>query len=132
MIGLDTNVVVRLFVDDDLHQADVARDLVTRRCSPENPGFVDRVALCELLWVLGSVHGYGRADLGDVVETLLASRDIRLEDGDLVQLALWDFRESNVDFADILIGHVNKARGCDLTATFDRKASKLDGFLRLS
>jgi len=132
MIGLDTNVVVRLFVDDDPKQAELARNLVTGQCSPESPGFIDRVALCELLWVLSSAHGYSRAALANVVATLLESRDMRLEDDNLVQLALEDYRATNVDFADILIGHVNLARGCEMTATFDRKAAKLKGFIRVS
>jgi predicted nucleic-acid-binding protein len=132
MIGLDTNVVVRLFVDDDPKQAELARNLVAGQCSPERPGFIDRVALCELLWVLSSAHGYSRSALATVVATLLASRDIRLEDDNLVQLALEDYRATNVDFADILIGHVDIARGCEMTATFDRKAAKLKGFTRVS
>ena len=132
MIGLDTNVVVRLFVDDDPKQAELARNLVARQCSPENPGFIDRVALCELLWVLASAHGYGRAAIAGVVETLLAARDMQLEEDNLVESALEDYRASNVDFADILIAHVNRARGCEATATFDRKAAKLEGFFRVS
>jgi predicted nucleic-acid-binding protein len=132
MIGLDTNVIVRLFVEDDPKQARSARDLVSSRCSPEDPGFIDRVALCELVWVLASGHEYGRAAIADVVETLVASRDLRLEDHDLVRLALRDYRSNNVDFADILIGHVNRARGCEATATFDRRAAKLNGFVRVS
>jgi predicted nucleic-acid-binding protein len=132
MIGLDTNVIVRLFVEDDPNQVRSARNLVARQCSPENPGFIDRVALCELVWVLASGHEYGRAAIADVVETLVASRDLQLEDHDLVRLTLKDYRASNVDFADILIGHVNRARGCEATATFDRKAAKLSGFIRVT
>jgi len=132
MIGLDTNVIVRLFVDDDPKQVRLARSLVADRCTVENPGFIDRVALCELVWVLAGVHNYARAAIADVVETLVGSRDLRLEDHDLVRRALQDFRASNVDFADILMGHVNLARGCEATATFDRKAASLKGFLRVS
>jgi hypothetical protein len=42
------------------------------------------------------------------------------------------FATSNVDFADVLIGQVNGAWGCSATATFDRKAAKLDGFVRIT
>jgi predicted nucleic-acid-binding protein len=132
MIGLDTNIIVRLFVDDDAKQVQSARNLVASRCTAETPGFIDRVALCELVWVLASAHNYGRAAIADVVETLVASRDLRLEDHDLVRRALQDYRASNVDFADILIGYVNLARGCEATATFDPKAAKLKGFVRVS
>jgi len=132
MIGLDTNVIVRLFVDDDPQQAQAARGLVASKCSGNNPGFIDRVALCELIWVLTSVHGYRRAAVAEVIEMLLENRDMRLEDSDLIRSALREYRTSGVEFADILIGHVNLARGCEATATFDKKAAKLDGFVRVS
>jgi hypothetical protein len=35
-------------------------------------------------------------------------------------------------FADAVIGHVNRVRGCEATATFDLKAAKLKGFIRVS
>jgi predicted nucleic-acid-binding protein len=128
MIGLDTNVLARLFVDDDAVQARRARAFVAERCTPHAPGFVDRVALCEMVWVLGGAHGYGRAEIANVVEALLASRDIVLEDDEAVRAALGSFRSRGIDFADTLIGEVNRARGCEVTATFDRKAAKLDSF----
>jgi predicted nucleic-acid-binding protein len=33
-----------------------------------------------------------------------------------------------MDFADALIASINTEHGCETTATFDRNASKLDGF----
>jgi predicted nucleic-acid-binding protein len=90
------------------------------------------VALCELVWVLSSVHGYGRPAIVNVIEELLATRDILLEDDDLVRAALRVFASRGIDFADALIGQVNQARGCEATATFDRKAAKLDGFIEVA
>ena len=132
MVGLDTNVIVRLFVDDDPQQAQVARQFVASKCSESDPGFIDRVALCELIWVLTSVHGYRREAVADVIELLLENRDMRLEDADVARDALQEYRMSGVEFADILIGHINLARGCEITATFDRRAAKLKGFVRVS
>jgi predicted nucleic-acid-binding protein len=131
MIGLDTNVLARLFVEDDADQARIARRFVADRCSRQNPAFVDRVALCELVWVLSSVHGYTRAPVARIIEGLLASEDIRLEDEDGVRAALRHFVGRGVDFADALIGAANRARGCEATVTFDRRAARLDGFIRL-
>jgi len=132
MIGLDTNVLARLFVDDDATQARQAREFVAARCTRQNPGFVDRVALCELVWVLSSAHGYRRAEIAPIIEKLLASHDLVLEDEGAVRGALRAFRTRNIDFADALIGEVNRARGCEATATFDRKAAKLAGFIRVT
>jgi predicted nucleic-acid-binding protein len=132
MIGLDTNVILRCFVDDDPSQARQARRFVAERCSRENPGFVDRVALCEMVWVLLRGHRFDRKKAADVVSRLLASSEIVLEDSNAVRAALRTFVERNIDFADALIGEVNRARGCEVTATFDRKAAKLEGFIGVS
>lgn len=129
MIGLDTNVLVRLFVDDDPVQVRQAREFVNARCTPDEPGFVDRVALCELVWVLASGYGYGRDAVVKVIQTLLGSRDVVLEDREAVSAALRAFRVRGIDFADALIAVVNRSRGCEFTATFDRKAATLDGFV---
>ena len=132
MIGLDTNVLARLFVDDDPRQARAARKFVGERCNEQNPAFVDRVALCELVWVLSYSHGYDRAEITGVIARLLGSQEILLEDADAVDAALRTFSSRNVDFADALIGEVNRARGCEATATFDRKAAKLQDFVRVT
>lgn len=132
MIGLDTNVLARLFVEDDVQQARQAREFVAARCTRQNPGFVDRVALCELMWVLSSVHDYRRAEIAPIIEKLLSSRDLIVEDEAAVRAALRIFTSRNIDFADALIGEVNRVRGCEATATFDRKAAKLDGFVSVA
>lgn len=132
MIGLDTNVLARLFVDDHIDQARVARRYVADNCSARNPGFVDRVVLCELVWVLSGIHGYDRAAIAGVIEQILASRDLQVEDDDSVRSALRSFVNRGADFADALICETNRARGCKKTITFDRKASRLDGFVLLA
>jgi len=132
MIGLDTNVLARLFVEDDITQAHLAREFVATQCTQQNPGFIDRVALCELVWVLSSVHGYRRAEIALVIEKLLSSRDLILEDEGAVRAALQTLKSRTVDFTDALIGEVNLSHGCDATATFDRQAAKLNGFIRVS
>jgi predicted nucleic-acid-binding protein len=128
MIGLDTNVLARLFVDDDAEQARKARQYVAAHCDEENPAFVDRIALCELVWVLARGHDYRRNEIAAVIEKLLDTPEILLEDEKAVRLALRTFSAHNIDFADVLICETNRLRGCDTTATFDRKAGKLDGF----
>jgi predicted nucleic-acid-binding protein len=40
-----------------------------------------------------------------------------------------DYPAGNAGFADLLIDRINRAHGRHTTATFDRKAAKLDGFV---
>jgi predicted nucleic-acid-binding protein len=129
MIGLDTNVLVRYVVADDPGQSQRAARFIESRCTKDDPGFVDRVALCEMVWVLTRGYGYERDDIVRVVEALLASTDIVLEDHQSVRQALHAFETDAVGFADALIGLVNRERGCDATATFDRRAARFDAFI---
>ena len=129
MIGLDTNVLVRLVVGDDPRQANQAKRFVERHCTPESPGFINCVVLAELVWLLGGSYGYGRAEIAAAVEALLAGDDRIIEHHEAVQASLEDFKRGQADFADALIGRINRTRGCEATATFDRKAAKLEGFV---
>jgi len=52
MIGLDTNVLVRYLTQDDAAQSPRAVELIERRLSEANPGFIGIVALVEAVWVL--------------------------------------------------------------------------------
>jgi len=129
MIGLDTNVLVRLLVADDPVQTRQAQHFVGRHCSPESPGFINCVVLAELVWVLAGPYGYGRADIVGALERLLAGTDCVIEHSDAVRAAVADYKLGRADFADALIAAINRAGGCDSTATFDRKAAKGQGFV---
>jgi predicted nucleic-acid-binding protein len=49
MIGLDTNILVRYFTQDDPQQAQRAVEIIDG-LSEENPGFISETAFVELLW----------------------------------------------------------------------------------
>jgi predicted nucleic-acid-binding protein len=132
MIGLDTNVLVRLVVGDDPRQTEQAKAYVDRYCTPNSPGFINCVVLAELEWVLASSYNYSRSQIASTVEILLTGADRAVEHHNAVRASLRDYRAGRLDFTDALIAHVNAARGCEATATFDRKAAKLDGFVRVS
>jgi predicted nucleic-acid-binding protein len=47
-----------------------------------------------------------------------------LEQKDLVRAALEDYRAGPGDFADYLLGRVNREAGCARTTTFDQRLKK--------
>lgn len=128
MIGLDTNVVVRYLVQDDASQSAAATRLMERVLSAERPGLITTVTLCEIVWVLAECYGADRARIGAVIEGLLVSKQLIVEDADIVWNALGDWQGSSADFSDALIGRQVAARGGEKVVTFDRAASKLPGF----
>jgi predicted nucleic-acid-binding protein len=128
LIGLDTNVVVRYLAQDDPRQSAAATRLFEHTLSPEDPGFVSAIVLCELAWVLAECYDADRVRIRGAIEGLLASRQIAVEAPDTVRRALRAWADSGADFADALIGEVAKASGASKTVTFDRAAAKLAGF----
>ena len=131
MIGLDTNVLVRYLVQDDLSQARKATQVITKQCTSEDPGFINRIVLCELVWVLESAYGYSKDTILGMLEKLLRTSQLKIEDIQSSWTAFRMYQKGKADFADCLLGTTNRLSGCDTTVTFDQAASKLGGFQRL-
>lgn len=123
MIGLDTNVIVRYIAQDDPAQAQQATDLI-ESLTPDAPGYLPLVTVVELGWVLLESYGVSRDELASVLDTLLRTRTLLVEQAETVIKATHLYAHSNADFADCLVECSSKAAHCDYTATFDRGAAK--------
>ena len=71
MIGLDTNILVRYLAQDDPVQSPKAREIIERRLTEENPGFVSVVAMVETVWVLERAYGFAAHEIATAVERML-------------------------------------------------------------
>lgn len=129
MIGLDTNVLVRYFAQDDPAQSRKANALI-ESFTVEHPGYVTQVALIEVVWVLGRAYDTRREEISQVIETLLSTKELVVEASETVWKALRLYAGSSADFADCLIERACHDALCEYTATFDAKAAKTAG-LRL-
>jgi predicted nucleic-acid-binding protein len=123
MIGLDTNVLVRYVAQDDPKQSPQATRLI-ESLTAEAPGYVSIVSVVELVWVLTGCYTSTRNEIGEVLETLLRTKEIVVAHADIVWKALRIFRAGKADFADCLIERSANEAGCSHTATFDRDAAK--------
>jgi predicted nucleic-acid-binding protein len=122
--GLDTNVLLRYLLRDDPAQARRA----ARELERDERFLIGSVVLCEVVWVLESCYGFSRAEIGLTLEKILSTAQFEIEDKDLAQGALGDFRGSAADFSDCLIGRRNRAVGATETVTFDNSLRGLEGF----
>ena len=128
MIGLDTNVIVRYVTQDDARQSAVASRLFERVLSVERPGFVSLITLCEIAWILADCYDADKPRILAVIEALLGSRQLVVEDAELAWKALRAWDKSGADFSDALRGQVLASRGCEKVVTFDKAAARLAGF----
>jgi predicted nucleic-acid-binding protein len=131
MIGLDTNVLVRYIMQDDLKQSPLATRLIESR-SVESRGFVPLVSVVELFWVMSSAYELDRGQLMAALEGLLRTKELVVERAEIVWKALRIFQTANVDFADCLIERSAAAAGCERTMTFGRGAAKNAGMTLLA
>lgn len=121
MIGLDTNVVVRFLTQDDVVQSAQAAT-VFASLTEEEPGFLCREVMVELVWVLERSYHLSRTDIAGAIDELLASREIVVEEADRVGLATELYRQGGAGFSDQMIAIGGRDAGCDMVLTFDRKA----------
>lgn len=121
MAGLDTNVLVRYLVRDDVKQAKMAADAIKKAITSDGRCFINHIVLCELVWVLESAYEYTKKEIVDTLEKILMTRQFQIEAKDLLHYALNDYRSGTGDLADYLIGRINQAGRCGTTLTFDRE-----------
>jgi len=130
VIGLDTNVLVRYLAQDDEGQARAATTLL-ESLTVERPGFVSQVVIVELVWVLSGAYRIGRVRIGEILDELLRTQSIVVEQAATVWRALRLFTAANTDFADCLIERSAAGAGCERTVTFDRAAARGCGMVLL-
>jgi predicted nucleic-acid-binding protein len=112
MIGIDTNVLVRLVTNDDAAQAARALRLVQ-----SDTVWISRTVLLEAEWVLRHAYGLDAAAIGRAFSTLAAVSTVEIEGRPAVVRAL-AWHAKGMDFADAL--HLASSDAAERFATFDR------------
>lgn len=121
MIGIDTNVLLRLFVDDDVGQVRAARDFIAG--APAGGVYVTHLVTAETYWVLRRSFRWKRDKLIQFLTTLLDLPAFQFENRFDLEEAADRFLYGGVEFSDCLIEVANERAGVDTIYTFDRKAS---------
>jgi predicted nucleic-acid-binding protein len=128
MIGLDTNILVRYLTQDDPIQSPRATEIIERRLTEENPGFVSIVAMVEIVWVLDRAYRLAANEIAAAVERMLQTDVLVVENEQEVFSAMIALKEGQGAFADAVIAAIGARAGCSRTLTFDQKALRLPGF----
>jgi predicted nucleic-acid-binding protein len=129
MIGLDTNIIVRYLTQDGPMQSRKATEIIERRLSEENPGFVSIVAMVETVWVLERAYSVAAHEIAAAVERMLQIDVLIVENEQEVFTAMTALKKGQGSFADALITALGARQGCSRTLTFDQKALRLPGFV---
>jgi len=120
MIAIDTNVLVRLIVEDNDIQARKALKFLEKH----SEAFISAIVICEAAWVLESCYEFKKEVLVNVFENILRVDQFFIEHSEQIWVALNEYKKFNIDFSDCVIAAIAKLNDCDFVATFDKKAAK--------
>lgn len=128
MKALDTNVLVRFFVDD-------ADDVQTARQRPaavaalSARAYVAVTVLLELEWVMRGFYELPRREIVKALRALAGIEHLVLDDRDAVLTAI-DAFDAGLDFADAL--HLARSARASAFVSFDRRLARRARDLALS
>ncbi|MFW2177977.1 MULTISPECIES: type II toxin-antitoxin system VapC family toxin [unclassified Moraxella] len=120
MNALDTNILVRFFVDDPndteaFEQRNIAKEIMRLPC------YVPLTVILEVVWVLFSRYNLAKETITDILLFLLDMENIEVQESIAIKQATSLFLQG-MDFADAL--HLCQTNHCDRLYTFDRKFIK--------
>lgn len=128
MIGLDTNVLARYYIEDKTDaEAERQRMAAQRLIDSRRPLMVCKTVILELEWVMRGYYGFAQDEAVSVLRHLLGLPHVTIEDRGTVEQAL-SLCDAGIDLADAL--HHASYRACVGMASFDdrkfaRRAKKL-------
>ncbi len=115
-VAVDTNVLVRAVVRDDVKHANIAAKLLM----DADVVAVALPCLCEFVWVLRRVYGFTPADVAAAIRALLDAANTKTNrpaaEAGLAVL------EAGGDFADGAIAFEGQWLGGETFVSFDKKA----------
>ena len=127
MIGIDTNILLRLWLNDDPAQNRRIDALLAEHGGTPGSLLVTDVVLVEAVWTLRSAFDQGKDAQLIAVRSLLEEIAFAFEDRESVADAVTLFDAGSCGFADCLVVAKHAQQGCEFTATLDRGLRKLPG-----
>ena len=121
MIAVDTNVLVRLLVQDDVEQSERAYGLFERE-----DVFLPETVLIETAWVLQFSYRFDRDSVDHAFRSVLGLPNVAVSDAAKLELAL-EWHAAGLDFADAL--HLAACQHTETFFTFDRSFIRKAGGL---
>lgn len=122
MHAVDTNLLVRLVVRDNLEQVRAAEEFTSRGA------WVSHLVLAETVWVLDAVYDRTADQIGTALDMLLNHKDLTVQDSEVVSAALEHYRRRpSISFSDCMVLEIARKAGHLPLATFDKDLAKLEG-----
>jgi predicted nucleic-acid-binding protein len=123
-IFVDTNVFLRFFVRDVESFYQKARELFEKAERGDAKLETSDIVIAEIVWVLESYYDFSKAEIKEVVDTILETKNIRVSNHSRVKEAIHNYAAGKIDFIDACNIAYIKSKGLKRIVTFDVKHFK--------
>lgn len=130
MKSFDTNVVVRLLVEDDPAQCERA-GRAFRQAITEGGAFLSATVLVEVAWVLRTAYKMDRAAIAAALRNLVDTVGVTIEHDVVVRRAIAAFEAGEADFSDYFILETSREANALPVLTFDERFARAAGVQRV-
>lgn len=128
MIAVDTNVLVRIFIDDtNVSQVKKSRDLAKKA----KHVYLVTTVIVEMVWVLDRAFKLNKSQIIAILQEVYENSAFILENEAIFLQALLLFKENNADFSDCIIFNSAQIANVKEIYTFDEKFARITGVKRL-
>ncbi|MBI5816105.1 MAG: PIN domain-containing protein [Nitrospinae bacterium] len=118
---IDTSVILRLLTRDDEAKSNACQRLIRESGRDGITLILPFVAALEIVWVLEKVYKYDRRRIRDIVDAILNTPELKVEQDSVIRKAVYDYAEKNVKFADAVMAHSALENGVSAVYTYDEK-----------
>ncbi len=119
MIGLDTNILARYYIQDVADfEAEKQHKVAQKLMESGQVLMVCKTVILEFEWVMRGYYQFCYADIADVFQHLLSLQHVNIEDKIVIEQAVANY-QFGFDFADAL--HHASYKECATIASFDNK-----------
>lgn len=123
MRSFDTNVIVRLLVQDDPSQCERA-GRVFQQAVAEGGAFLSATVLVEVTWVLRVAYKLDRATISAALRRLVGTTGVTVEHDAVVLRALTAYEAGAADFSDYFILESSRNASALPVLTFDERFAR--------
>lgn len=124
VVGLDTNLLVRFFTDDDADQTNKVYEVFKQAEQDGSELYVPTLVVFELVWVLKSIYKFERSSILQILSDLISMPIFKFENISIIQSCIRDANNTTFDLSDLLIVYSAKTCAVNAVLTFDKKAAK--------
>lgn len=129
IVAIDANIIIRYLLKDNEEFYSLADKFFEEVFSGKKAAYILQSVLAELIYVFTKFYKINKKQVVEILEELLSSRNIKIQDKNITLNALYIFKTNNIDFVDCLLCAYSEEMEI---FSFDKKLNKCTKEVKIS